>query len=103
MPWHARVRRGSCRPLAGIARPCEPPESEHAEISDQQALVLAHELRRRPLQAHGHHSLGKLYATIARRAEAHAELSTAIALYRAMSMTFWLQQAEAALAQVDGR
>ena len=29
--------------------------------------------------------------------------STAIALYRAMEMTFWLPQTEAALAQVEGR
>jgi hypothetical protein len=29
-------------------------------------------------------------------------LSAAIALYRAMDMTFWLPQAEAALAQVSG-
>jgi len=32
-----------------------------------------------------------------------AELSTAIALYRIMDMTFWLPQAEAALAQVESR
>jgi hypothetical protein len=35
--------------------------------------------------------------------QAYAELSKAIALYRAMDMTFWLPQAEAALAQVEGR
>jgi hypothetical protein len=57
----------------------------------------------RPLQAHCHRSLGPLYATIGRRAEARAELSTAIDLYRVMAMTFWLPQAEAALAQVEGR
>jgi hypothetical protein len=33
---------------------------------------------------------------------ARAELHTAIALYREMAMTFWLPQAEAALAQVEG-
>jgi hypothetical protein len=37
------------------------------------------------------------------RQQARTELSTAIALYRAMDMTFWLPQAEAALAQVEGR
>jgi hypothetical protein len=37
------------------------------------------------------------------REQARAELSAAIALYRAMEMTFWLPQAEAALAQVEGR
>ena len=35
--------------------------------------------------------------------QARAELSTAITLYRVMDMTFWLPQAEAALAQVEGR
>jgi predicted ATPase len=35
--------------------------------------------------------------------QARAELFTAIVLYRAMGMTFWLPQAEAALAQVEER
>ena len=35
--------------------------------------------------------------------QARAELSTAIELYRAMDMTFWLPQTEAARAQVEGR
>jgi hypothetical protein len=56
----------------------------------------------RPLVAHCHLGLGKLYATIGRRAEARSALSAAIELYRAMEMTFWLPQAEAALAQVEG-
>ena len=57
----------------------------------------------RPLQAHCHRGLGTLYATIGQREQARAELSAAIALYRAMDMTFWLPQAEAALAQVRGK
>ena len=57
----------------------------------------------RPLQAHCHRGLGTLYATIGQQEQARAELSTAIELYRAMDMTFWLPQAEAALAQVEGR
>ena len=38
----------------------------------------------RPLQAHGHRGLGTLYAKIDHRQQARTELSTAIALYRAM-------------------
>jgi hypothetical protein len=38
-----------------------------------------------------------------RRRYVIAKLSTAIDLYKAMEMTFWLPQAEAALAQVEGR
>jgi hypothetical protein len=37
-----------------------------------------------------------------RREQARTELSAAITLYRAMEMTFWLPQAEAALGQVEG-
>jgi hypothetical protein len=37
------------------------------------------------------------------QAQARAELSTAIELYRAMEMTFWLPQAEATLVEVEGR
>ena len=55
----------------------------------------------RPLVAHCHLGLGTLYVRIGQREQAHAELTTAIALYRAMEMTFWLPQAEAALAQVN--
>ena len=56
----------------------------------------------RPLQAHCHRSLGTLYAATSEREQARTELSTAIALYRDMEMTFWLPQTEAALAQVEG-
>ena len=55
----------------------------------------------RPLVAHCHHGLGRLYGQTSRGAPARAALATAIALYRDMGMTFWLPQAEAALAQVE--
>ena len=56
----------------------------------------------RPLQAHCHRDLGTLYAKTGRQEQARAELSTAIAMYRAMDMTFWLPQAQAALVQIGG-
>jgi uncharacterized protein HemY len=55
----------------------------------------------RPLQAHCHRSLGTLYVKTGQWKQARTALSTAIALYRAMEMTFWLPQAEAALGQVS--
>jgi tetratricopeptide (TPR) repeat protein len=88
------------RLLGDIAVQRGPPECDQAEAYYRQALTLAEELGMRPLQAHCHLSLGRLYAKIGRRAEARAELDTAIKLYRAMEMTFWLPQAEAALVQV---
>ena len=64
-----------------------------------QALALAEELGMRPLQAHCHLGLGTLYLKLGRPEQARIELTTAIELYRAMDMTFWLPRAEAALAQ----
>jgi hypothetical protein len=57
----------------------------------------------RPLQAHCYLGLGTLYAVTGQRELARTALGAAIALYRAMEMTFWLPQAEATLAQADGR
>jgi class 3 adenylate cyclase/tetratricopeptide (TPR) repeat protein len=91
------------RLLGEIAVQHDPPQIESAEAHYRQALAMAEELGMRPLQAHCHLSLGTLYAKMDQRELARAELSTAIDLYRAMAMTFWLPQAEAALAQVEGR
>jgi tetratricopeptide (TPR) repeat protein len=88
------------RLLGDIAARHEPPESNRAGDYYRQALALAEELGMRPLVAHCHLGLGKLYATVGRQDEARAELSTAIDLYKAMEMTFWLPQAEATLAKV---
>jgi tetratricopeptide (TPR) repeat protein len=85
------------RLLGEIAAQQDPPEVEPAEHHFSQALALAEELGMCPLQAHCHLALGTLYAKSGRRATARAELSAAIDLYRAMDMTFWLPQAEAAL------
>jgi class 3 adenylate cyclase/tetratricopeptide (TPR) repeat protein len=78
----------------------DPPDAAQAEACYQHALALAKELGMRPLVAHCHRGLGTLYAATGQPEQAHAELSAAIDLYRAMEMTFWLPQAEAALAQV---
>jgi tetratricopeptide (TPR) repeat protein len=91
------------RLLGEIAAQREPPEVEPAETSYRQAIALAEELGMRPLIAHCHSGLGMLHGKIGRRGQARVELSTAIELYRAMAMTFWLPGAEAALAQVEGR
>ena len=87
--------------LGDIAARRGPPEIELAEAFYQQALTLAEDLGMRPLQAHCHHGLGTLYATGGQAVQACAELSAAMALYRAMDMTFWLPQVEATLAQVE--
>jgi tetratricopeptide (TPR) repeat protein len=89
--------------LGEIAAQRDPPEVEQAEDHYRQALALAEELGMRPLQAHCRLGLGTLYTKVGRWEEAHAELSIAVEMYRAMDMTFWLPQAEAAVAKMEGR
>jgi tetratricopeptide (TPR) repeat protein len=89
--------------LGVVQAHADPPDTVQAEASYQQALALAEELGMRPLQAHCHRGLGTLYATIGQREQARTALSTAIAMYKSMDMTFWLPQTAAALAQAEGR
>jgi class 3 adenylate cyclase/tetratricopeptide (TPR) repeat protein len=106
---HARAHqeRGNqayaLRLLGDIAARRKLPESPLAEAHYRDALALADELGMRPLQAHCHLGLGTLYLKSGRQDPACTELSAAIELYRAMEMTFWLPQAEAAVAGVGGR
>ena len=88
--------------LGAVHAQASPPDVQQAEARYQEALTLAEALGMRPLQAHCHRGLGTLYAKTGRQEQARAALSTAIELYRAMEMTFWLPQAEAALAEVEG-
>jgi tetratricopeptide (TPR) repeat protein len=91
------------RLLGDIHAHHHPPEAERAEAAYREALTLAEELGMRPLQAHCHRGLGRLYTVIGQREQAHTALSAAIEMYKSMDMTFWLPQTEAALAQVDAR
>ncbi len=90
------------RLLGEIASHRDPPEIEPADTHYQEALTLANELGMRPLQAHCHRGLGTLYSQTGEAEQARAELSTAMAMYRDMEMTFWLPETEAALAEVEG-
>jgi class 3 adenylate cyclase/DNA-binding winged helix-turn-helix (wHTH) protein/tetratricopeptide (TPR) repeat protein len=89
--------------LGTVQAHADPPDIVQAAAHYQEALTLAEAFGMRPLQAHCHRSLGKLYSQIGRGEFAHAELTMAVHLYRTMDMTFWLPQAEAALAQVGMR
>ena len=93
-------RAYALRLLGKVTAHQDSPEIEPAAHHYQQALALADELGMRPLVAHCHLGLGQLYGQTGRVEQARTALTTAIDLYRAMHMTFWLPQAEAALAQV---
>ena len=49
----------------------------------------------RPLVAHCHLGLGRLYRRTDEREQAHEHLATATTMYRDMGMTYWLEKAEA--------
>ena len=66
-----------------------------AEGRYREAVGVATELGMRPLVAHCHVGLGKLYRRTGRQQEAQEHLATATTMYREMEMRFWLEQAEA--------
>ena len=83
------------RLLGELAVPEEPREVEKSADYYRRAMALADELGMRPLLAHCHLGLGKLYRRAGKRQEAQQHLTTATTLYREMDMGFWLEQADA--------
>jgi tetratricopeptide (TPR) repeat protein len=63
------------------------PDLTTARQSFEQALALAEELGMRPLVAHCHLGLGKVYHRTDKREEAQNHLTTATTMYREMGMT----------------
>jgi tetratricopeptide (TPR) repeat protein len=78
-----------------IAARSDPREVESAEACFSGAIALARKRSMRPLVAHCHLGLGGLYRRIGDGAKAEEHLAAAAAMYRDMSMGFWLSQAEA--------
>jgi hypothetical protein len=70
---------------------------EKAEGYYCQALAFAEPRGMRPLVAHCHLGLGKLFCRSGDRGQAQEHLSIAMAMYREMGMTYWLEQVEAEL------
>jgi class 3 adenylate cyclase len=70
-------------------------DAERGEVHYREALALAEPRGMRPLVAHCHRGLGKLYWRTGKRQEAQEHLTTAMSMYREMDMRFWLEQAEA--------
>jgi tetratricopeptide (TPR) repeat protein len=71
-----------------------------AQAHYRAAMTLASELGMRPLIAHCHLGLGKLYRQTGKREQVHEPLKTATTMYREMNMPFWLQKAEAEMPQL---
>ena len=90
------------RLLGEIASRHDPPDVARAEDHYRRALALADELGMRPLAAHCHLGLGKLYRRTGESAKAKEHLTTAATMYREMDMGLWLEKAEAALGSPPG-
>jgi class 3 adenylate cyclase/tetratricopeptide (TPR) repeat protein len=69
-------------------------DPDRGETHYRQALALAEPRGMRPLIAHCHLGLGKLYRRTGKREQAHEYLTTAATMYREMDMRFWLEKAE---------
>jgi hypothetical protein len=86
--------------LIGEIEACRPGHDlSAAEAAFRDSLTLAVEHGMRPLQAHCHLGLGKLFARARDKMKAQDHLGTATAMMREMEMGIWLQQAQAALAE----
>jgi DNA-binding SARP family transcriptional activator/class 3 adenylate cyclase len=68
-------------------------DAESAEARYREALALAEPRTMRPLIAHCHLALGKLYRRIGKRQPAQKELDIAMTMYREMDLRSWWEQA----------
>ena len=84
--------------LGDIATHLDQFDAERGEVHYRQAWALAEPRGMRPLVAHCHFGLGKLYQRTGKRQEAEEHLATAATMYREMDMRFYLEQAEAEMA-----
>ena len=83
--------------VLGDVHAAAPTRGPHlAEAAYREGLALATELGMNPLVAHCHLGLGRLYQRTGEREQSREHLTTAMAMYREMDMSFWLEHAEAA-------
>ena len=75
-------------------------DAESGEAHYRKALALAEPRGMRPLIAHCHLGLGKLYHRTDKHDRAQEHLTTATAMYRELDMRFWLEQAEAEMKEL---
>jgi class 3 adenylate cyclase/tetratricopeptide (TPR) repeat protein len=101
---HDQRERGNeawvLRLLAEIATHADAPDPGVAGRAYREAIARAEELGMRPLVAHCHFGLAKLYWRTGRAEQAQEHLATATAMYREMDMQFWLEQAAAEMREL---
>jgi class 3 adenylate cyclase/tetratricopeptide (TPR) repeat protein len=86
--------------LGDIASHPDQFDAESGKAHYRQALALAKPSGMRPLVAHCHLGLGKLYGRIGDHQQAQEHLTMATAMYREMAMTYWVEQVAAKARQL---
>jgi tetratricopeptide (TPR) repeat protein len=97
---HLRARGNESRAVALTADIAAASGAENAEGYYREALALAEPRGMRPEVAYCHFGLGKTYRRRGNREQAEAHLTTAMAMYREMGVTYWLEQATAEMRQL---
>jgi class 3 adenylate cyclase/tetratricopeptide (TPR) repeat protein len=82
------------RLLGDVYARSDSPEVARAPTHYLSALALAEPRGMRPLVAHCHLGLGKLYRRTGKHEQAQEHLTTATTMYREMGMQFWVEKAE---------
>jgi predicted ATPase/class 3 adenylate cyclase len=88
------------RLVAEVASHGPRPDVGTAKANYGTSIALASELGMRPLLAHCHLGLCRLYRQTGKREQAHEHLTTATKMYREMNMRFWLPKVEAETTQL---
>jgi tetratricopeptide (TPR) repeat protein len=91
----------SLRLLGAIACHGDVPDVETADGYFRGALVLADELGMRPLVAHCHAHLGRLFRNTGRLNQAREHLIAATTMYREMDMHAWTDRVEAEMRELS--
>jgi tetratricopeptide (TPR) repeat protein len=93
-PYHLGFAAHALHLLGDIATHPDEFDADRGEAQYRKALALAEPRGMRPLVAHCHFGLGKLYRRTGNHEPAQEHLTTATTMYREMDMRFWLEQAE---------
>jgi tetratricopeptide (TPR) repeat protein len=87
--------------LGAVATALDPPSVAEAIEAYRDAAAMAEPRGMRPLVAHCHLGLGKLYRRTGEQEQAREHLTTATTMYREMGMTYWLEKAEAQVNSIE--
>jgi len=93
-PQHRGCTAHALHLLGDIATHPDRFDASRGEAHYREALALAEPRGMRPLVAHCHLGLGKLYRRTGKRTESDEHLEAATTMYRDMGMTYWLERAE---------